>query len=469
MKTTTVFLIFFATAVSGAGICLAQSNAQYEANWASLDQRPLPQWYDDAKFGIFIHWGVYSVPAFGPIRDVGLYAKYAEWYWNRWQNPKSEGYEQFQAFHNKVYGPNTKYQDFASMFKAELFEPDQWADIFADAGAKYVVLTSKHHEGFALWPSKYSWNWNSMDVGPHRDLAGELTEAVRGRGMRMGFYYSLYEWFNPLYHSDPARYIDTHMWPQLKELVTLYEPDIVWPDGEWDFGSETWKSEEFLAWLYNESPVREDVVVNDRWGKETRSLHGDFYTTEYNLVHNQEGIDGEAARHKWEECRGIGGSFGYNRLETLQDYSTSEELVHLLVDIVSKGGNLLLNVGPTADGRIPVIMQQRLADIGAWLRVNGEAIYGTRAWYDAPAADSTIRFTRKGNDLYAIALEWPEDELVLPVSRLDRNASVTLLGYDKPLQWRIRRGQLHVSVPTLSVNEVPSLYAHAFKITGAFQ
>jgi len=226
-----------------------------------------------------------------------------------------------------------------------------------------------------------------------------------------------------------------------------------------------WKSEEFLAWLYNESPVRESVVVNDRWGKETRSLHGGFYTTEYSLVHN-DAISDEAARHKWEECRGIGGSFGFNRMENLDDYSTSEDLIHLLVNVVSRGGNLLLNVGPTADGRIPVIMQQRLADMGKWLEVNGEAIYGTRPWYEAKEVEN-VRSTRKGDTLYATTLSWPGRELVLPGVNPDRNATVTLLGYDQPLKWRTRGGNLVIEVPVLSVDEVPTLYAHSFRITDA--
>jgi alpha-L-fucosidase len=460
----TLTVLAFAVATNTV---LAQTGAtRYEADWSSLDARPLPSWYDDAKFGIFIHWGVYSVPAFGPTGDdVGIYAKYAEWYWNRWSDPDAEGNAQFRAFHDRVFGKGTQYQDFAHQFKAELFDPDQWADLFARAGARYVVLTSKHHEGFALWPSEHSWNWNSVDVGPHRDIAGELTNAVRKHGLRMGFYYSLYEWFNPLYRSNLQQYIDTHMWPQLKDLVNRYEPDVIWPDGEWDHESSVWKSEEFLAWLYNESPVRESVVVNDRWGKETRSLHGGFYTTEYSLVHN-DAISDEAARHKWEECRGIGGSFGFNRMENLDDYSTSEDLIHLLVNVVSRGGNLLLNVGPTADGRIPVIMQQRLADMGKWLEVNGEAIYGTRPWYEAKEVEN-VRSTRKGDTLYATTLSWPGRELVLPGVNPDRNATVTLLGYDQPLKWRTRGGNLVIEVPVLSVDEVPTLYAHSFRITDA--
>ena len=245
----------------------------YQNNWESVDSRPVPAWFEDAKFGIFIHWGLYSVPAYSPTgRDkVGVYDRYAEWYWRRWQEPnKVQKY--FTDFHTKQFGADAKYQDFVKNFKAEMFQPDEWAQLFENAGAKYVVLTSKHHEGFTLWPSKQSWNWNAMDVGPHRDLLGDLTKSVKNKNIKMGYYYSLLEWYNPLYKKETLNeYIDQHMFPQMKDLVNTYHPDLVWTDGEWDYTSDKLRSTEFLSWLYNDSPVKNSVVVNDRWGKETRS------------------------------------------------------------------------------------------------------------------------------------------------------------------------------------------------------
>ncbi|HEX3006209.1 MAG TPA: alpha-L-fucosidase, partial [Bacteroidales bacterium] len=396
MKNTTFCLLLL---LFLCNIQIAKSQ-KYEANWESIDKRPVPAWFTDAKFGIFIHWGVYSVPSWAPAdAPIGVYAKYAEWYWSRLMDNNKNEFNYFRAFHDSLYGAGFRYQDFAPMFKAELFEPDKWADVFLRSGAKYIVLTSKHHEGFCLWPSAQSWNWNSVDIGPHRDLAGDLTKAVKAKGLHMGFYYSLYEWYNPLYKSDVDKYVDTHMFPQMKDLVTRYEPDVFWTDGEWDLPSDKWKSTQFLSWLYNESPVKNTVVVNDRWGKETRSKHGGIYTTEYDLVHDSKGI--KEASHPWEECRGIGTSFGYNRVEDLDNYMTSKALVDLLVEKVAAGGNLLLDIGPTADGRIPVIMQQRLLDIGDWLKVNGEAIYGTQPWKDRPEKSlKDVYFTTKGNTLY---------------------------------------------------------------------
>ncbi len=230
--------------------------------------------------------------------------------------------QSYMDFHKNTYGDKFQYRDFVSGFKAEMFNPDLWATMLKNAGAKYVVLTSKHHEGFALWPSAQSPNWNSVDVGTYRDLCGDLTKSVKEKGLHMGFYYSLYEWFNPLYKSDLNKYVDDHMIPQMKDLVTRYQPDVVWTDGEWQQSSESWKSTQFLSWLYNESAVKNTVVVNDRWGKETRGKNGGIFTTEYDLVHDGN-AEGQKFTRPWEECRGIGGSFGYNRNENLENYESS--------------------------------------------------------------------------------------------------------------------------------------------------
>jgi alpha-L-fucosidase len=459
--TVIIILLFLALNLKGQ---------TWQPNWESLDKRPVPQWFEDSKFGIFIHWGVYSVPAWGPTGDsIGVYDKYAEWYWNKLLNTDSKVNKYFRQFHLKTYGPNFKYQDFAPMFKAELFNPDQWAELFKESGAKYIVLTSKHHEGFTLWPSAQSWNWNSVDIGPHRDLCGDLTTAVKKKGLHMGFYYSLYEWYNPIYKTDLNSYVDNHMIPQMKDLITRYTPDILWTDGEWDKPSKDWKSEEFLAWLYNESPVKETVVVNDRWGSETRSKHGGYFTTEYGLIREKEGID-QANTRPWEECRGIGTSFGYNRAENLDSYSTSEELIKLLVSTVSAGGNLLLDIGPAADGTIPVIMQQRLLEIGKWLKVNGEAIYDTRAFIKSKKdetinteANKTVFFTKKNSDLYIICLNWPKGDIILKSLKTSGIPKVQLLGTYKSINFRNTGNNLVITPPVLTPDEYQ--LAYVFKIS----
>ncbi|MCF6287471.1 MAG: alpha-L-fucosidase, partial [Candidatus Hydrogenedentes bacterium] len=419
----------------------------YAATWESLDTRPNPTWFTDAKFGIFIHWGAYAVPAWGP-KD-----RYAEWYWN----DLIRGDGQTKAFHDATYGEDFKYQDFAAQFKAELFDPKQWADTFKRSGAKYIVLTSKHHEGFCLWPNPQAWNWNSVDIGPHRDLAGDLTEAVREVGLKMGFYYSIYEWFNPLYNTDVDRYVDEYMLPQMKDLVQRYQPDLFWPDGEWSHPSSTWRSTEFLAWLFNESKAPKDIAINDRWGKECRNVHGGFATPEYGGIPDGKLIQ----RGDFEECQGMGHSFGYNRNETADNYRSTTKLLHLLIGNVSRGGNLLLDIGPTADGRIPVVMEQRLLEMGEWLAVNGDAIYGTRKPDAAPEMEN-VKFTQKGDALYAISLNWPSETLTLSVGK--KVSKVTMLGYDTPLKFTQKDGQLAISVPQLTIDKVPCQHAWSFKL-----
>ena len=435
------------TLLLGAILCAAA--APYQADWDSIDSRPNPQWFEDAKFGIFIHWGVYSVPSWAP-KDA-----YAEWYWNHMQNKNGETWK----FHAATYGENFKYQDFAPLFTAELFKPEEWADVFRRSGAKYVVLTSKHHEGFCLWPNKESGDWNSVAKGPHRDLCGDLIQAVHNAGLRMGYYYSIYEWFNPLYQENVEKYVDEYMLPQLKDLVQRYKPDIVWPDGEWDHPSTTWRSTEFLAWLYNESNAPKDVAVNDRWGKETRNAHGGFATPEYGHLPKGRLVDAGL----FEECQGMGKSFGYNRNEAADDYRSAAELLHLLIDNVSRGGNLLLDIGPTHDGRIPCIMQERLLEMGEWLAVNGEAIYGADKWPGAPAMEK-VRFTQKDGAIYAICLEWPGELLSLEMPQAAAGIAVSMLGYDGAVTAETQGNTLLIHVPQLTIDKLPCQHAYVFKL-----
>ena len=423
----------------------------YSANWKSLDGRPTPEWFTDAKFGIFIHWGVYSVPAWGSK------GSYSEWYWKNMEDKNGETYKH----HIKTYGGGFLYQDFAPMFKADLFNPDQWAELFLESGARYIVPTSKHHEGFCLWPSAESWNWNSVDVGPHRDLLGELTTAVRARGLKTGFYYSLYEWYNPLYLHKFPRYVNEHFFPQFKDVVTRYQPSIIFADGEWEHTSAEWKTPELIAWLFNESAVKNEVVINDRWGSDTRSSHGGYFTTEYGLYANKE----MTISHPWEENRGIGSSFGYNRNEDVGDYRTVPELIEILTTTVSQGGNLLLDIGPAADGTIPVIMQERLREIGGWLKVNGEAIYASRP-FRTWSEGANIRFTRSKNGeyLYMICLNTLGQSVKSRFAVPAINTTVEMLGVNANLNWRKEGDEMIVDIPDSILLRRPCDYAWALKM-----
>lgn len=457
-----------------------KSSAQkYEANWASLNGRKIPQWFHQDKFGIFIHWGTYSVPAFAPvIPNSGL--SYSEWYWKQLVQEKKD----FKDFHQKNYGPDFTYPQFEKAFKAELFNPEQWADVFKESGARYVVLTSKHHEGYCLWNSAEAdktWQrpWNAVTGTPKRDLLGDLTAAVRASGLKMGYYYSLYEWFNPLWLQDKKRYVTEHMFPQFKDLVTRYQPSIIFSDGEWDLSDTAWRSEELLAWLFNESPVAKSVVINDRWGKNTRSKNtgATYSTSEYGS-----GMDASVI---WEESRGIGHSYGYNRNEKLSDYKSGHDLILILTDVVARGGNLLLDIGPTGDGRIPVIMQQRLLEIGSWLKKNGEAIYGTTAWKEPYQWSAGIKpqkkdgsfmanydinqlttikkdtayiesfFTRKDNTLFCIIPTYTP-QVSLRNVKPKGSAQAVLLGSKKTVPWKQQGADIVMDLSKLHPGDVPA-------------
>lgn len=428
---------------------------KYEAKWESLDKRPVPQWFQDAKFGIFIHWGLYSVPSFCSRKD------YAEWY----AHQIATGYEPSTSFHKKTYGENFKYEDFVKDFKAELFNADEWADLFKRAGAKYVNLVSKHHDGYCLYKSQYAWNWNTVDVGPHKDFCRELKDALDKTDIRFGVYHSVYEWFNPLYLKDPEEYALKHLIPMLKELVEEYKPATLFTDGEWEHESSVWHSEEFLQWLYNESSVKDYIVPNDRWGKETRGRHGGNYTTEYGLI-DINGVqtieDAEEFRY-FEECRGIGNSFGFNRMETLEDYMTGEELVTTLVDLVSKGGNFLLNVGPAADGTIPVIMQERLLEIGSWLKVNGEGIYSSRVL--KKSNQEKVWYTTKLDADYVFIKQYPFGEIVLEDYDYSPDKKAVLLGNeDLVIKTENANGKTKLIFPVVNPESVVSKYIWTIKI-----
>lgn len=458
MRKLLASLVLMGVAASGGA-----SAVTYEANWESLDRREVPAWWTEAKFGVFVHWGPYSVPAYAPTNDDLFGMGYAEWY----QGRLLKGYRVFLDHHAKKYN-SMPYENFACQFTAENFDPNEWARLFRASGAKYVVLTSKHHDGYALWPSPESGFYNSTVLGSGRDLAGEFAEAMKKAGLKRGFYFSLLEHANPCYPKNLLKNGLKQAWsmdewatriniPQLKELVEDYEADIVWADGEWDYTDKEQHAEEFLAWLYNESKVKESVVVNDRWGSNVRGKHGGHFTTEYAFAGGD--TTGLSQVHPWEECRGIGKSFGFNRYETALDYMSREECLETLVRIVSEGGNLLLNVGPTADGRIPAIMQDRLLAIGKWLETNGEAIYATTRWPHAKDAASLPRvyFTEKGENVYAIIFGAQAGEIRF--NDLGKVESVELLGSTRPVVWRYAESGLVVML----TEAVPSESAITYK------
>jgi len=425
---------------------------QYQPNWNSINSRPLPSWYDEAKLGIMVVWGIYSVPSWGNW-SAFTYSPDAAWYWHRLMYPDTDDYNTYN-FHQKTYGDLITYQDFVEEFTGEMWDPKKMADIIASSGAKYTVITSKYHDGFCLWPSAQSWNWNSVDIGPQRDLVAEFAAAIRATNVTFGIYHSLYEWFNPIYLEDKENegrtqtYIDEVLMPQLMDLVNTYQPEIVWSDGDWEQNSTYWKSTDFLAWLYNESPVRNTVVENDRWGYDCRGKNGGFWTP------SDDFNPGHLLGHKWENSYTISTTYGFNRHEDLAQFQTPQELIYAFVSAVSLGGNMILGVGPMRDGNIPVILQERLLQLGNWLAINGDAIYSTSPWkYQNDTAECDVWFTVHNPYVYAIFFIWPDNGvLTLYHPQPSEVATITILGGNgQNLKWLYHDGELQVTLPPLTI------------------
>jgi alpha-L-fucosidase len=468
----------------------------YRADWESLQKFEAPEWYKDAKFGIFIHWGVYSVPAFG-----------SEWY------PRMmyvEGSPEYRH-HIETYGKQDKfgYKDLIPMFKGEHFDPAAWAELFKKAGAKYVVPVAEHHDGFAMYDSGLS-DWTVAKMGPHRDTTGELAKAVRAAGLHFGVsshrvehnfflgpgraitsdvndpqYAMLYgpahnwlmnPWGTPL--NNDFTYVSSawaNDWlARSAELVEKYHPDIVYFD--WWIGQAAIRANlaRFAAFYYNGSLKYGDHVgvIN----------YKDYAMQEHSGVLDLErGQLGDIRPLYWQTDTSVSNkSWGYIENDT---FKSPQFVVDQLIDIVSKNGNLLLNIGPRSDGTIPEQVQQVLLDVGAWLTVNGEAIYGTRPWrtygegptkvtagsfHDTDVANfkpEDFRFTAKGDALYIIGLAWPAsgEAVVRSLATIvgsEPVASVDLLGGDPSLHFEQRGDGLHVHLPA----RPPAKYAYVLRV-----
>ena len=365
-KTLTIILLLYTVILSP--LRGYSQNEPVQPTWESLNERGYPQWFSDAKLGIFIHWGLYSVPAYASKEGYG------EWFYRGLMLKEPERMRIMGYYADTTKPVFDQYKELTKYWHAELWNPDEWARLFKYVGAKYVVLVTKHHDGFCLWDSQYQPEWNSVTSGPHRNIVEDLNKAVRQQGLRMGFYYSLPEWTNPRHiwmvdsDNEIGDYVDNYMVPQFKELVKRYKPDLLFSDGDWNNTAEQLRSKELISWYYN--TVGPDAIVNNRWGNGTK--HG-FLTPEYSA-----GIANTEV--PWAECRGLGRSFGLNRNEDLDNYMTDKELIQHFVELVAHGGGLTLNVGPNADGTIPLIQQERLRSLGRWMLFNSSAIYGTRPY-----------------------------------------------------------------------------------------
>lgn len=380
------------------------------------------RWWREAKFGMFIHWGVYSIPARG------------EWV----------------MYNEKI--PIPEYEKFPNQFNPVKFDAEEWVRIARSAGVRYIVITSKHHDGFCMWDSKVT-GYNIADAAPFkRDPLAELAEACRKQGVRLGFYYSIMDWHNPLAHGESfARYRDEYMIPQLKELITRYHPAVLWFDGQW---IPEWDEEQGQCLYAELRGLDPSLIMNNRVGKgrnDLLSAHtgqamvGDFATPEQYIPED------ELTSLDWETCMTMNDNWGYAAKDT--NWKPVKSLVRNLVDIASKGGNFLLNVGPTSEGEIPAECTKRLAEVGRWLKVNGDAVFGTAGspFESTPWGRCTMKSTPDhGMRLFLEVFNWPKDGALAVPGLASEPEKVSLLANPpKPLTSRREVDMLRVLLPLI--------------------
>ncbi|MDZ4766907.1 MAG: alpha-L-fucosidase [Chloroflexota bacterium] len=462
----------------------------YEPNLDSLRAHVVPNWFHDAKFGLMVVWGLFSVPAWAPttgnLGEVaaeqgweGLFARnpYAEWYLNSLKHDGSPT----QAHHRATYGDAFAYDDFVPLFHdaAARWNPETWGDCFADAGAKYIIFLTKHHDGFLLWNSAHPTP-GKRDYQTQRDIPAELGAALRKRNIRLGLYYSGgldWSFHHPIIRDQASlfacvpqsqAYAD-HATAHWRELIARYQPDVLWNDIGYPSATNL---PELFADYYNAHP---DGVINDRFAQEPPSVdpvteaivapppgaHYDFRTPEYSSYK-------EIMPFKWESTRGLGFSFSYNQNEGEEYTLSAATLIQTLVDVVSKNGNLLLSFGPMADGTIPPEQADRLAQIGAWLRINGDAIYSTRPWSqsDAVTTDGAqVRFTQKDGAIYATVLGGVLGGTVtITGAPLAGVTGVEWLGHREALDFAHHDGGLQITLPDVGADARAEAAAVSFRL-----
>ena len=449
---------------------------KWKPNGKSLDKHECPEWFKDAKFGIFIDWGLWSLASWCPPKKEG--AMYPDWYELRmYSNFYSKSpFWGYRNYHIKNWGEDFQRDHFIPLFKASDFNSEELAELFSECGAKYVVPFSKHHSGFCLWPSSYTHR-DVMDMGPKRDIMSPLAEACKKLGMKFGFYFSLSEWEYPLLkedgtlanfswnkeipYSDDMEYkasgkiavkdfVNEYIIPQAAEFIEKYSPDILWFDADWADKASALGGYDIAAYFYNIS--QKPVAVNDRYGlgepdeikgrftaarprQWLRTIRGDFFTDEYGDT--SECIDIENY-HPWEACRGISQSYGNNWQDDESNVISAKEFVSMFADIVARGGNLLLLINLDGQGAIPEIQMKRLKEIGSWLKANGKAVYATRPL--RPFTKNGISYTRSkdGATSYAI-ISNPSRKTILEISVPD-GAKVTDVAAGNTLEWKFVKG-----------------------------
>jgi len=468
--------------------CACRAADRYEPTWESLSTHPVPTWFQDGKLGIYTHWGVYSVPAY-----------MTEWYPHAMYMKDGFRNKDFYGYHTKHFGPPEAfgYKDFIPRFTGEKFDADEWAELFRKAGAKFAGPVAEHHDGFAMWDSRLT-RWDAADMGPKVDVVGRLSAAIRKRGMKFVVtFHHARNWsfyphegnfdtndpniacvgsiYGPIHKKGDApskEYLED--WKaRVVEVIDKYDPDLLWFDGGWGRGCFDPYKRQLLSDYYNRAAKAGKEVGVTYKGKDLPEGAG--------ILDYERGRSGTSTKRAWLTDTSVyQNSWGYIR--NIKYYSPGW-LVDELVDIVSKNGSMLLNVGPKPNGEIPDQAREVLLGIGAWLEVNGQAIYGTRPWEvfgegptEVPSGKRArrtahytprdIRFTAKGNAVYAILLDWPGKTAAiesmgtkagLPSGTIKR---VTMLGVDEELQYVRGERALAVTLP----QRKPCEHAYVLKI-----
>ncbi|QDV61902.1 alpha-L-fucosidase [Crateriforma conspicua] len=486
MRHFAIALMAFAAAAS---ISNRLSGQDFKPDWQSLAAHDeAPEWFKDSKLGIYFHWGVYAVPAYG-----------SEWYP---RNMFLKGH-QVNKHHVDVYGDPGKYgyHRFVDQWQTPEFDATEWAKLFKATGARFAGPVAEHHDGFSLWDSQAT-PWNSVDKGPKRDLLGELTEAIRAEGMKTiaTFHHArnFYGHFEGmvkdypsaneneetaiLYAQMPAEQFHQMWLDKLAEVIDQYQPDIIWFDSWLDRIPESYR-QEFAAYYLNAAKKwdRDVVIVRKQ----------EDLPLDMSVLDHEKSREPRAAEKVWMTDDTIStGSWCYT--DSLKIKPT-HKVVHALVDTVAKNGIVLLNISPMANGRIPDDQRQVLAELGEWMNVNGEAIYATRPWkaygegptvepeggfkkhgeflkLEYSAADVRYTQSKDGTTVYAITLGWPKSAIQLQSVRVqsaDDQATVQLLGHDGTLAYEVDdQGQLTIQMPAIAADDLPCDCAYSFKLTG---
>jgi len=453
----------------------------------SIDSHQTPEWFKDAKFGMFIDWGLWSVAGWAPTQKNG--AMYPDWYErNMYIDPSTVKYNE------KNWGKDFERDDFIPLFTAKEYNPEMLAKLAIEAGMKYVIPFSKHHSGFCLWPSSYTQR-NACNMGPKRDLIKPLVDQCRQRGLKFGFYFSVEDWEYPIINDEGVlanrlwggkivpysvtmekkssgkvavkKFSRDYIVPQSTEFIDKYDPDILWYDGEWETSAIDLQTYDISAYFYNHAQGRKDVAVNDRYGlgsdgKRLRFKRGDIFTSEF--YDN----DDKVQTHSWEANRGISQSFGYNWQDSEANVISTKMFVKMFVNIVANGGNLLLIINLDGQGALPKVQENRLKDIGKWLQVNGEGIYSTRTY--SIKSEGIVEYTKSKDNktVFAIATEWPGRQLNLKSVTPKEGSKIYLLGTKDALNWHYNQneGLTTIEIPDNLQNELnrPCKYSYTFKI-----